>query len=155
MPPGASPYLLDTNIVLHITRSGSPVAAAIDQQFQLSASPFKPAVCEVTVAELWAFAESSKWAEPRKGLLARVLAQLVTIPISGSGIHRRWSSLYSYARSHGLQIQNDHNDVWIAATAHVAGLTLLSTDAAAFKPLRGTSWLDVIVIDPRTGSPVP
>jgi hypothetical protein len=40
-----------------------------------------------------------------------------------------------------LPIQSDHNDVWIAATAKVANLMLLSTDGTAFLPLRGTSWV--------------
>jgi hypothetical protein len=52
---------------------------------------------------------------------------------------------------HDLQIQHDHNDVWIAATAHVASLRLLSADGMAFLPLRGTPWADVIVVDSKTG----
>jgi hypothetical protein len=50
-------YLLDTNIVLHATRENSPLSKAVDTQFQLRTSPFRPAICEVTVAELWAFAQ--------------------------------------------------------------------------------------------------
>lgn len=152
---GASAFLLDTNIVLHITRKGSPVAAAVDAAFGLSASPFKPAICEVTIAELWAFAESRTWGDDRRALLERVIRQLVVIPISAPGIHRRWSALYSYARGEGLAIQTEQNDVWIAAAAHVAGLTLLSADATAFKPLRGTTWLEVVLIDPQSGAVVP
>ena len=60
-------YLLDTNIVLHATRENSPISTAIDTQFQLRSSPFRPTICEVTVAELWAFAQS--WGEKRKELL--------------------------------------------------------------------------------------
>jgi predicted nucleic acid-binding protein len=70
-------------------------------------------------------------------------------------VHDRWGELYSQARSKGLAIQHDHNDVWIAAAAHVSGLTLLSTDRAAFLPLRGTPWLDVVLLDPRTGLVAP
>jgi predicted nucleic acid-binding protein len=54
-----------------------------------------------------------------------------------------------------MAIQHDHNDVWIAATAHVACLKLLSTDNAAFLPLRGTKWVDVAVLNPKTGIVVP
>ena len=39
--------------------------------------------------------------------------------------------------------------------AHVAGLQVLSTDGAAFLPLRGTPWVDVVVLDPKTGVIVP
>jgi predicted nucleic acid-binding protein len=58
-------------------------------------------------------------------------------------------------KSNGLPIQQDHNDIWIAAVAHVAGMRLLTTDVAGFLPLRGTSWLDVDVLDPKSGILVP
>jgi predicted nucleic acid-binding protein len=148
----APAYLLDTNVVLHATRQGSQVAAAVEAQFKLSQSPFRPAICEVTVGELSAFALS--WGEKRRELLRQTLDRFLIIPISRPAIHQRWGELYSFARSKGLAIQHDHNDVWIGATAHVAGFTLLSTDNAAFYPLRGTPWVDVHVLDPKTGVPV-
>jgi predicted nucleic acid-binding protein len=149
----AQGFLLDTNIVLHATREKSPVSLAVDAQFQLRSSPFRPTICEVTVAELWAFAQS--WGEKRKESLKRMTGDLLILPISDVRIHMRWAELYSFARSKGLAIQHDHNDVWIAAVAHVAGLKLLSTDGAAFLPLRGTHWVDVAVLDPKTGIIVP
>ena len=149
----AQGYLLDTNVVLHATREKSPVSLAVDTQFQLRASPFRPTICEVTVAELWSFAQS--WGEKRKELLKRTIGDLLILPISDPRIHLRWAELYSFARSNGMAIQHDHNDVWIAAVAHVAGLKLISTDVAAFLPLRGTAWVDVVVLDPKTGIIVP
>lgn len=146
-------YLLDTNVVLHATRQQSPVSLAVESQFQLQSSQFRPAICEVTVAELWAFAQA--WGEKRKELLRKVLADFVVLPIGNPQIHQRWAELYSFSRSEGLAIQHDHNDVWIAATAQVAGLKLLTTDGAAFLPLRGTAWLHVSVLDPKTGIIVP
>jgi len=147
------PYLLDTNVVLFATRQNSPVSAAVDRQFGLRDSPFRPAISEVTVAELLAFAES--WGERRRELLKGIIAELLVIPISQPEIHRQWAKLYSHAKAKGLAIQQDHNDVWIAATANVSGLRLISSDAAAFLSLRGTSWLEVDVIDPKTGALVP
>lgn len=146
-------YLFDTNIVLHATRQGSPVSVAADAQFQLSQSPFRPAICEVTVAEMLAFAQS--WQERRREHLKRIIDQFLVIPIGDDRIHRQWAELYSHAKAHGLPIQHDHNDVWIAATAKVAGLKVISTDGAAFLPLRGTTWVDVAIVDPRTGIIVP
>ncbi len=146
-------YLLDTNIVLHITRENSRVGSAVEARFNLRSSSFRPAISEVTVAELWAFAQA--WGDRRKQLLQGVIDALLVIPIGDTRIHRRWAELYSYSRSHGMAIQHDHNDVWIAATAHVAGLPLLSTDKNAFLPLRGTDWVDVIVLDAQTGEPLP
>ena len=149
----ATAYLLDTNVVLHATRANSPFAAAVESQFQLRQSPFHPAISEVTVAELWAFAQS--WGEPRRVLLRKIIAEFLVLPIGRPAIHQRWAELYSHAKAHGLAIREDHNDVWIAATAHVAGMKLLSSDASGFLPLRGTPWLDVIVLDAKSGLIVP
>ena len=95
----------------------------------LRSSPFRPTICEVTVAELWAFAQS--WGEKRKESLKRMTGDLLILPISDVRIHMRWAELYSFARSKGLAIQHDHNDVWIAAVAHASGLKLLSTSITA------------------------
>ncbi|MEO7678798.1 MAG: type II toxin-antitoxin system VapC family toxin [Verrucomicrobiota bacterium] len=149
----AQGYLLDTNIVLHATREKSPVSLAVDSQFQLRSSPFRPTICEVTVAELWAFAQS--WGEKRTELLKQTIGDLLVLPIGDSRIHLHWAELYSFARANGMAIQHDHNDVWIAAVAHVTGLKLISTDGAAYLPLRGTPWVDVAVLDPQTGIIVP
>jgi predicted nucleic acid-binding protein len=149
----ATVYLLDTNVVLHATRQASPFSAAVDAQFQLRQSSFRPAICEVAIGELLAFAQS--WGNKRKALLKHVINQMVVIPISRPSIHQRWAELYSHARANGLAIQHGHNDIWIAATAHVAGLRLLSSDGAAFLPLRGSAWVDVVVLDPKTGYVVP
>src|SRR5258706_10188368 len=98
------------------------------RNFSFGKSPFRPAVCEVTVAELWAFALSSKWGDKRRVLLKQTLDQFLVIPISRPAIYQRWSALYAHARANGLAIRHDHNDVWIAATAHVAGFRLPSAD---------------------------
>jgi predicted nucleic acid-binding protein len=139
--------------VLHATRQGSPVSKAVEAQFALTTSAFRPAICEVTIGELWAFAQG--WGPNRRALLERIVSQMIVIPIGDDRILRQWGALYSHAKGNGWAMQQDHNDVWIAATSHVAGTTLLSTDGAAFRVCRGTSWLDVILLDPRTGMIVP
>ncbi len=126
---------------------------AVDSQYQLRSSPFRPAICEVTVAELWAFAQS--WGEKRRELLKRVIEDFLILPIGDARIHHRWAELHSHARANGLSIQHDHNDMWIAATAHVAGMKVLTMDGAGFLPLRGTPWVNVDVLDPKTGLLVP
>lgn len=128
-----TPYLLDTNVILFATRQNSLAPATIEEQFNLKASPFRPSICEVTIAELLAFAGS--WGEARRQLLDRIIDELLVIPIHRADIHREWARIKSYAKNRGLAIQHDHNDIWIAATAKTAGLTVISSDAAAFMPL--------------------
>ncbi len=153
MVPPARGYLLDTNIVLHWTRAGSPVAAEIERQFQLTASPFKPLICEVTLGEMFAFAKGRGWGPDRLARWANVERRLTVIPIGDRRIHETYAELHTLAKDRGLAIQHDHNDLWIAAAAHIAGARLLSTDAKAFLPLRAT--LDVVVLDARTGVTLP
>ena len=146
---GAVPYLLDTNIVLITTRQGNPAAALIDQAFELRASPFRPAICEVTVAEMLAFAHA--WGAQRRRALDEVIEELIVLPITPRAVHVEWATLRSHAKDHGLAIQHDHNDLWIAATANLAGLTVITADAAGFRPLRAAGLVRAELIDPKSG----
>ena len=143
---GSLGFLLDTSVVLHATRANSTVPGAIDAQFGLSTSRFRPAICEVTVAELLAF--SSNWGERRQTLLKAQIEKTLIIPIAHPGVHQRWAEMSSALRSAGLTV--GQNDIWIAATTSVAGMTLLTTDKD-FLAVRGVAVLDVRVLDSKTG----
>lgn len=97
---GAVPYLFDTNIVLITTRQGNPAAALIDQAFELRTSSFRPAVCEVTVAEMLAFAQA--WGAQRRRALDEVIEELIVLPITPRAVHVEWARLRSHAKDHGL-----------------------------------------------------
>lgn len=143
---GSLGFLLDTSVVLHATRANSAVPGAIDAQFGLSSSRFRPAICEVTVAELIAF--SSNWSEPRKDLLKTQIDKTLIIPIAHPGVHQRWAEMSSALRSAGLTV--GQNDIWIAATASVTGMILLTTDRD-FLMIKRVAELDVRVLDSKTG----
>ena len=141
-------FLLDTSVMLHATREKSPVSNAIDAQFGLSASRFRPAISEVTVGELLAFSLSYKWGDKRKALLKNQIDKTLVIPIAHPGVHQRWAEVSSALRSAGLTI--GQNDIWIAATASAAGMTLLTTDKD-FLAVKRVTALDVRVLDSKTG----
>ena len=143
----APELLLDTGIVLHATRQGSQVSAALDQQFGLSASRFRPAICEVSIGELLAFALG--WGERRKALLQAQIGKTLVIPISHPGVHERFAEVSAAMRSAGKPV--GHNDMWIAATALVTGFTVLTVDGD-FLDLRDCCDVRVIVVDNRTGA---
>ena len=149
---GSRGFLLDTNIVLHATRADSKLSAAIDAQFDLTNSRFRPAICEVSVGELLAFTRSERWGEKRKELLREKINGTLIVPISYPGIHERWAEMSSSLRTAGISI--GQNDIWIAATASVAGMTLLTTDKD-FSTLKRAISLEVCVLDNRTGLPIP
>ena len=145
---GSREFLLDTNIILHATRADSKACAAIEAQFGLSTSRFRPTISEVSVGELLAFTQSAHWGEKRKELLLSRISKTLVIPIGHPGIHKRWAEMHSALRSVGLTI--GHNDIWIAATASVAGMTVLTMDKD-FATLKQTVGLDVCILDSRTG----
>lgn len=144
-------YLLDTGIVLLATRA-SNASKAIDAQFGLSASSFRPAICEVTVGELLAFATASHWGDKRKAALMERLKTSLIIPISHPGVHQRWADMQSTLQGAGITV--GQNDIWIGATASVTGLTVLSTDKD-FKHFVTRGLVQAVVVDPKTGAVVP
>lgn len=147
----APAYLLDTGIVLLATRA-SNASKVIDAQFGLSASSFRPAICEVTVGELLAFASASRWGEKRKAALIERLKISLIIPISHPGVHQRWAAMQSTLQRVGITV--GQNDIWIAATASVTGLTVLSTDKD-FKHFVARGLVQSVVVDSKTGVVVP
>ena len=147
-------YLLDTNVLLHWLR-GSSVCTTIDGQYGLTTSVFRPLVCEVTLGEIEAFAMSSKWGDARRQKLSEVRKKLVVIDLTDERIYRAFAEYSTLAKNNGFAIFHDKNDLWIAAAAKVSGATVLTTDAKGFKPLRDGKHLDAVVLDPKTGWPVP
>jgi tRNA(fMet)-specific endonuclease VapC len=147
----APAYLLDTGIVLLATRAGN-ASKFIDAQFGLSASPFRPAICEVSVGELLAFANANHWGPKRKAALMEQLKTSLILPISYPGVHQRWANMQSTLQGAGITV--GQNDLWIAATASVTGLTVLSTDKD-FKRLVEQGLVQAVVVDPKTGVVVP
>ncbi len=70
-------------------------------------------------------------------------------------MYRAFAEYSTLAKEQGLAIFHDKNDLWIAAVAKVSGATVITTAAKGFKPLRDGKHLDVVVLDPKTGWPVP
>lgn len=124
----------------------------IDAQFGLSASSFRPAICEVSVGELLAFANANHWGEKRKAALMERLKTSLILPISHPGVHQCWAGMQSTLKGAGITV--GQNDLWIAATASVTGLTVLSTDKD-FKRLVEHRLVQAVVVDPKTGVVVP
>lgn len=147
-------WLLDTSILLHWIRA-SKAAQTIDAQFHLRESNFRPLICEVTLGEIEAFARDRNWGASKRNVLKNLKKELVAVDISDSRVIDAYADFSSLARANGWPIFHDKNDLWIAAAAHVAAATLLTTDSAGFKPLRDGQHLDVVLLDPHTGVQLP
>lgn len=137
--------LLDTNIVIHLTRGGA-IGQAIDDRFQLRARPERPLLSEVTLGEAMAFAQYRGWGEARGVMLSGLLRELVIVDIRSRAVLDRYAEIDTFLKRNGRAVSD--NDVWIAACASAAAATLLTTDRD-FDPLHGT-YLERVWIDPRS-----
>jgi len=147
----AAPYLLDTTVLLHWTRN-SPQAQAIDTNFQLSSSPMRPLVCEVSLGEMMAFSLSRSWGEQKLRRLAELERHVVVVHISEPGVRRAYAELSTLAQSSGWSLFHGKNDLWVGAAAHAADAHLLTMDTD-FLPLRGRAGWQITVLDDKTGLP--
>jgi predicted nucleic acid-binding protein len=64
-------YLLDTTVLLHWLRDDD-AARLLEQQYGLSASGFRPLICEVSIGEMLAMSRRRNWGEKRRQKLAEV-----------------------------------------------------------------------------------
>lgn len=107
--------------------------------------------------EILALAEKRGWGEPRRTRLEEVLRHLPTLDVNQLSIIRAYALIDAWSSGSAVDAPNDapppkparkmgQNDLWIAATAHAAGLVLVGTDKD-FDHLSGV-WLEFEYIDP-------
>lgn len=150
----ATTWLLDTGILLHWVRA-SKAAEAIDAQFHLRDSAFRPLICVVSLGEIEAFARNRNWGQEKRNSLKDLKKELVTIDISDARVIDAYADISSLARAKGWSIFNGKNDLWIAAATRIAGATLITTNSRDFQPLRDDAQLDTVLVDPHTGQQLP
>ena len=143
-----SSYCLDTNILIHLVR-GKSLGKSIDQAYGLSAAPYQHTISIVSHAEMQVLCDRKNWGEPKRLALDKALKQFVTIDIVGSLIVEAYRKVEEANAAHHEGHRNmGKNDIWIAATAMVAGLALLSADKD-FNHLNG-KLLEVLYVDPQS-----
>lgn len=114
-------YLLDTNILLAYVRYGL-IGQYIEKMYGLYTMQPSPIISVVTEGEIRALALKRNWGTAKLADLQRLLNSLTIVPLPFR------NSIDGYALS--------KNDLWIAATAHVTGARVLTTDRD-FDPLHG------------------
>ena len=131
-------FLLDTGLLLGFSRSAKWAIKA-RTEFNLGDQEVMVFTSIICKGEILALAEKNGWGSKRRTHLEKVLNGIPTLDISKRTI------LDAYARidawTHGRPVTSPQNtpppkpavpmtqnDLWIAATAHVSGAALLSTD---------------------------
>lgn len=118
-------YLLDTNILIHLIR-GSALGLWIESHYALSGAAQVPLISSVTEGELRSFAIYVDWGKDKQRVLQDRLNQFVIVPIELPDIMQAYAEIDATSTRQGRKMGK--NDIWIAATAHVTGARLLTTD---------------------------
>lgn len=118
-------YLLDTNVLIHAVR-GSPtwqrIKVACDP---LMAEP-RPLVSVVSDGELRSFAEQQEWGTLKREQALFLLGYFAWAGIDAPDVLDAYALIDTFSRRKGVKMGK--NDLWIAATAHVTGTVLVTTD---------------------------
>jgi tRNA(fMet)-specific endonuclease VapC len=143
-------YVLDTSTVLNLIR-GKDLGKQIDAAYGLVVSMHRQTISIVTHGELKTLAKRRYWGPAKQQALAAALGNLVTINIDSDPLVDAYVRVEEACRSTpGGERKMGQNDMWIAATALLSGLPLITTDKD-FNHLNGRV-ITVHWVDPTLGT---
>lgn len=140
--------VLDTCIILHILRNKVTGQAVMNWLSSLASMPVI-VISVVTRAELESLKVQQGWGTARCNALNAFLAQVTYVDIShaDTALLAAYAQIDAYSKGKGNNPAGNKkpgsantmgkNDLWIAATAHVLGTTLVTADGD-FDHLNGT-----------------
>ena len=127
-------YLLDTNIVVHLIRESS-LSKELRTDYVLFKAPQRLFVSVVVEGELESLALQNQWGSVKMKELNNYLESLITVDIRINSIIKRYAEIDAYSQG---KLKNrplndsarnmGKNDLWIAATASVLNIPLMTTD---------------------------
>ena len=144
-------YLLDTNILLIYLRS-KKTKDYINQSYQPFELPNIPLISVVSNGEIKSIGLRNQWGETRLRALDVFLDTLVVVNINAEDVIAAYAEIDAFSQGKlvgkplGMTSRNmEKNDLWIAATSFVTGVSLMTTDGD-FDHLNGV-YLDLIKIE--------
>jgi tRNA(fMet)-specific endonuclease VapC len=143
--PRPNGYLLDTNVVIALTRNND-LGKYLDRTYQLTSGVFDIYTSVVVLGETAALALKLGWNTTKQGTLSTILGFFTHLDIFDPDVIHAYAEIDAYSAANGIKMGK--NDLWIAATAKRNDLTLLSTDKD-FDHLYPTH-IDLIWIDPTS-----
>lgn len=144
-------YLVDTNILLLYIRRDSRISA-IDTRFNPLATSATSIISVVTEGELRSIALQRNWGTPKMTVVEAMLKKFLIADIHVQEIIETYAEIDAFSqgklatRALSMSARSmGKNDLWIAATASVLKLPLLTTDKD-FQHLDGI-YLDLAFVD--------
>lgn len=127
-------YLLDTNIIVAYVRD-TEVTRKLETSLNLLNGTHNLVVSVVSLGEIRAIAKRNKWGEKKIHALENLIDSFLIADINLENIIERYAELdvYSQGKLQGNPVEFSarnmgKNDLWIAATASVYDLELLTMD---------------------------
>lgn len=127
-------YLLDTNLLLLYIRQGESLKK-LEREMQLFSGKNKLLCSVVTIGEIKAIAMKNGWGQIKLQTMELVISKFMVLDIHTQEIVNRYAEIdaFSQGKHPNLKLSSSarnmgKNDIWIAATASVYNLILLSTD---------------------------
>jgi tRNA(fMet)-specific endonuclease VapC len=143
-------YLFDTNVLLLLLR-GHAKWHELDKTYHFAKT--RNFISAVSLGELYSLALRNKWNPNRLIEIGRLRQEFIVLEIDEDDILQRYGELDAYSQRKialadypmpTTPRNMGKNDLWIAATGAVFGLTLFTADKD-FEHLNGI-YLDVILI---------
>lgn len=127
-------YLFDTNILLLYMRPSS-LKEKVEQVLNLRDEVDTLMLSVVSIGEIKSLAIQNKWGEPRLGKLEVLLQKFLIADIHVNHILERYAEIDAFSQGKLPTLKANFtarnmgkNDLWIAATASVLNIPLLTTD---------------------------
>jgi tRNA(fMet)-specific endonuclease VapC len=144
-------YVLDTSTLLNLIR-GKELGQQIDAAFGLRAAMYRHTISIVTHGEMKVLAERNSWGDQKRGALSFALENLVTVNIDSESMIDAYVRVEEACRNAHVNPRiMGQNDMWIAATALLCDLPIITTDDD-FNHLNGRL-ITVHWVDPTLGKP--
>ena len=124
-----SSLVVDTDVVSFLFKD-HPVGQLYDPDLRVCTL----VISFMTVAELDRWAIQSNWAEARRNWLSRYLEPFVTLPFDRA-LCAKWAEVTVAAQAKGKRIECA--DAWIAATALLYDLPLVTHNSSDYKGVSG------------------
>jgi len=118
-------YLLDTNILVHQVRRDAVGERIRELYAPLLAEP-RPLISVVTDGELRSLGFQLGWGREKTEQSHYLLTYFQRLTIDTEEMLQAYALIDTFSERIGRSMGK--NDLWIAATAHVTGATLLTTD---------------------------
>lgn len=127
-------YLLDTNIVVTYVRD-TVVTRTLEQQLNLLSGENNLVISVVSIGEIRSISKRNNWGEKKLKKLENIIKDFLIADINVESIIEKYAKIdaYSQGQLKGEEVSFSSrnmgkNDLWIAATASIFDLELLTTD---------------------------